>query len=416
MHFGFVYCRSTPTNPEIKAMCKFFDGCDILMGDFNLSHRCKEDQEKVIKLCQGNKINALKEVTRAISNNQLEYILLDESLKESSFVTSYNNFISDHKTIVSRIGLKGNFLTNAVKERIAFDQESHLKTKISFETPDLDQASSSSGRYKETMDHNNVHQTVRKVHQKALFARKFENPDMTTCWLNSCLQLTLTAIDYDEHTATRVLTSELGKDLLRLHACSGKSSLDPSLIKDIIVTTEDTRIAMKISDVSYNLIHPDQHDIQERQIRNLRLDLRNGQQCVRDYFLCLNENLVTWPDVYSMFSFSLTHSTECTTCKSKTESETHQLYLQLPVPESDSSLKESVEELLNERSKVYYFCDDCKTLVEKIKQTLITKSDEANFLTVILTRGIETIDGFRLVENEIKSTDTLMIRYIELQI
>ena len=37
--YGFVYCRSTPNNPEIKAVCKSFAECNILMGDFNLSHR-----------------------------------------------------------------------------------------------------------------------------------------------------------------------------------------------------------------------------------------------------------------------------------------------------------------------------------------------------------------------------------------
>ena len=35
---GFVYCRSTPNNPEIKAMKKYFDTCNVILGDFNLSH------------------------------------------------------------------------------------------------------------------------------------------------------------------------------------------------------------------------------------------------------------------------------------------------------------------------------------------------------------------------------------------
>ena len=37
--FGFVYCRSTPNTKEIKAMRNFFQECNILMGDFNLSHK-----------------------------------------------------------------------------------------------------------------------------------------------------------------------------------------------------------------------------------------------------------------------------------------------------------------------------------------------------------------------------------------
>ena len=42
--FGFVYCRSTPNQPEIKAICKAFKECRVLMGDFNLSHRIPTDQ------------------------------------------------------------------------------------------------------------------------------------------------------------------------------------------------------------------------------------------------------------------------------------------------------------------------------------------------------------------------------------
>ena len=85
---------------------------------------------------------------------------------------------------------------------------------------------------------------------------------MITCWLNSCLQLVLTAIDYDESTAERTLTSELGIELLKLHSKSGIETLDPVFVKDIIVTSEDTRIAMRLSDLSYKII--DQSQLEEQ--------------------------------------------------------------------------------------------------------------------------------------------------------
>ena len=49
---GFLYCRSTPTNAEIKAINKYFKECIVLLGDFNLSHRIATDKEKVMDLCQ----------------------------------------------------------------------------------------------------------------------------------------------------------------------------------------------------------------------------------------------------------------------------------------------------------------------------------------------------------------------------
>ena len=146
---------------------------------------------------------------------------------------------------------------------------------------------------------------------------------------------------------------------------------------------------------------------------NLRLDLRNGQQCVRDFFICLNENLLDWPDVYSTFSFTLTHSTECSSCTHRNVSETNQLYIEMPVPPSNSDLKGYIEDFLNEGSELEYQCQEgCNDLTKKIKQTSITNLEEAKFITIILTRGIETMDGFRLVNNKIKSTDNVNIRYI----
>ena len=45
---GFIYCRSTPNNSEIRGIKKYFDDCSILMGDFNLSSRVREDRMKIL--------------------------------------------------------------------------------------------------------------------------------------------------------------------------------------------------------------------------------------------------------------------------------------------------------------------------------------------------------------------------------
>ena len=41
--FGFLYCRSTPTELEIVSINKYFMECTVLMGDLNLSHRIQND-------------------------------------------------------------------------------------------------------------------------------------------------------------------------------------------------------------------------------------------------------------------------------------------------------------------------------------------------------------------------------------
>ena len=144
------------------------------------------------------------------------------------------------------------------------------------------------------------------------------------------------------------------------------------------------------------------------------MNLRNGQQCVRDFFLCLNENLVNWPDVFSLFSFKLTHSSECSTCKHRNVFETTQLYVEIPVPPNNSNLKHHVEDFFSERSQYGSYCDEgCNAFSEKSKWTSITSLDETKYLIVILTRGIETMDGFHLLKNEVKSTENIIIRYVK---
>ena len=79
---------------------------------------------------------------------------------------------------------------------------------------------------------------------QANFRRRIVNPDMASCWLKSCFQLILTAFDHSGNDID--LFSELGKELQKIQKLS---LIDPSNTKDIIVFTEDTRIALRKSQI-----------------------------------------------------------------------------------------------------------------------------------------------------------------------
>ena len=414
---GFIYCRSTPSLSEVSVINRQFDICNILMGDFNLSHRLVEDQQKIEMLCSHKRINSLQEITRSLSNNQLDYIFIDEQFKNNYFVTSYYNFISDHKTIVSRVGLNNNKLTQEIKERLTFDKDSHLKQSLSQDhstiyAPKHKTLSESSEESRSTSSNEDPQQAILEEEQTAtLFNRRFENPDMTTCWLNACSQLILTAMSFDEYTTKHSFTSELGRELLRLFSMSGKESLDPSQLKEIIIATEDTRIASRLSEISYQVINQSLMEEQSAQIRDMRLDMGNGQQCVRDFFICINQNLESWPDVFATFSFSTRNTSECSACHKRNAYETNQIYIELDVPPNNSILKDYVEDYFNTQSNFHSYCDgECKKLSDKITWTSLIRSDEAKFLIVILSRGIQTLDGFTFVKNKIDSTRNIQIR------
>ena len=216
-------------------------------------------------------------------------------------------------------------------------------------------------------------------------------------------------MDYDDNA--KLFNSELGKELLVLQSSIQNDSLNPTNVKNILVSTEDLRITIRLSELTTEITDQTQIEEQSRQIRKMRLDLSRGQQCVRDFFICLNQNLSSWPDVISSFTFKLKHSTECLQCKITNQYETDQTYFEIPVPPDNSELNEYIEEFLNEESLVGVDCEDgCAKFSQKIKRTMMTCTNQAGFLLVILTRGLDGVGGFQLVQNKTVSTNDIYIR------
>ena len=56
------------------------------------------------------------------------------------------------------------------------------------------------------------------------------------------------------------------------------------LLKNILVFAEDTRIAIRKSEIMNQGLSDEELKRQLKGIDNLHLNLRNGQQCVRDFF------------------------------------------------------------------------------------------------------------------------------------
>ena len=415
LKLGFLYCRSTPTHQEIKGINKSFSECHVLAGDFNLSHRIAADKNKLEMLCQETKVSILHEITRSQSNNQLDYILVDKILEQVCFATSFNNFVSDHKSVTVRIGLYGNKITDEIKGKVNFDKESHMKTKVivSSDTNSTNSSMNDTASDTSVVEDQNAEQSDQmNMIQYGTFERKFINADMATCWLNSCLQLMLTAIDHNQECFD--LSSEFGQELQRLWINVEKKTLDPTTVKNIIVAAEDIRISTMLSEL-YNTID-DQLQLENRVrgVQSLRLNLLSGQQCVRDYFVCLKENIFSWPDVCAPFMFRITHSTQCCVCNHTNQVETSELYVDIPVPPSGSCLSQYVSEYLNRGELVEMKCEEvCKKLVQKEKRSRITLISEAEFILIILTRAVQNTEGYsRMIDNAVIATEELFIRYV----
>ena len=240
------------------------------------------------------------------------------------------------------------------------------------------------------------------------FKRRFLNVDSSTCWLNSCLQLILTALDRVEDD--EFFTSSLGVELINLRD-NNINSLNPNKAKAIITKAEDIRVATRLSEIASTVMFQSLKDKQSRLALKQRFNFSDGQQCARDLFLCLQENGESWPEVCSMFQFDLSHSTLCVSCNHMHSLESSQMFIEIPVLEIDTNLNTAVEEFFNQSDLVEKKCEDgCKRNVLAEKRSQLVCGLSTKFLIVVLGRAIATLEENELVNHEITSTKEVFIR------
>ena len=119
-----------------------------------------------------------------------------------------------------------------MKEWLNFDREHHMKEKVFGVEESIDTSTTTSDESETSSHHQNLNSSASSInsYQESssyeqdhvltnfvqVFKRMFSNLDQTTCWLNSCLQLILNAMDHSDCKLS--WTSELGKELSRLQS------------------------------------------------------------------------------------------------------------------------------------------------------------------------------------------------------
>ena len=178
-------------------------------------------------------------------------------------------------------------------------------------------------------------------------------------------------------------------------------------LKNILVTQEDTRIARRISELESEMIDPHLLQARIQQVQNLRLDLVSGQQCVRDFFLCLQENYSEWLDIHSMLNFGITQSFVCCTCYNPSDrNDSVLLYVELDVHCDNSNLSQLIEQRFNSTPLTNGYCEaQCFQNVDMKRINKLTNIDEAQFITIVLTRT----RGYQINRNRVIATDDVFI-------
>ena len=87
--------------------------------------------------------------------------------------------------------------------------------------------------------------------------------------------------------------------------------------------------------------------------------------------------------------------------------------MEIDVPPNNASLSECIEDCFCTSTLNARFCEDgCQEICQAEKRSAINLVEETEFFIIILSRAMETLDGFTLNENQIISTNDVYIRYV----
>ena len=379
--FGFVYIRETPTLSDVDKIFKDIKDLDVVMGDFNLNMDKDEDKRKMDKFLT-NKERILHELTTA-RNNQLDHILISKGLKQEQYCTSFNNFTTDHRVITLRLAQEGNKLSEKFHDKINFNRD--LYTKVPF----TDTSDGNSLEMKTVKRKIQFEQNVNLKKQRIQF-RSFANPDMESCWLNSCMQLMLCAFDHMRNQETED-KSDLWKILWNMKTMES-CSLNPLPIRDILIQREQERIVEENVVPQNRLFHFSGTQTTDlRSLKSLSESSRIGQQDCKDFFVSLWESCHFWPDVCSLFSISIFKFTTCLSCGSdslQNSNTTAEPFLYLECPKEDMNMNDFVNEHFNEpnRVKEWRHEDGCGKRTEGNNFQRLKNIDNQEFFILMVKR------------------------------
>ena len=270
-----------------------------------------------------------------------------------------------------------------------------VSSKITF----TDNRMISKGSRKRSADENFLYTSgkMRKsIAAVASVPRRILNKDNQTCWLNSVLQIVLTAFDYKSNMAER--GSELWQQLVAMKDLDSTVIIDPTVIKRTLISAEVKRIKeFNVAAINMLFLHRDHPNL-----NNVDIDAL-GQQDSRDFFLALDAQRSIWNDLYNMFKVGLLCETECTRCGNISRQQncrTENSFISLSCPTQDVQLKSYFESEMNGYDVRDNWRDEngCGQITTGKYRTKIFKVDDNEYIVFIVNRLME-VDGNLIMQN-----------------
>ena len=236
--------------------------------------------------------------------------------------------------------------------------------------------------------------------------RTFKNRDAESCWMNSCLQLVLTALDHED--ACQESGSSLWEQLIFLKKQGNSSSLDPLPIRNTIVNIEKARI-LEQNIVPLNRLFGLRSAVNYQPknfMQNTHGSTKLGQQDCKDFFVCLSENKHHWLDVYKLFMVESVSFTTCTLCKHVSIVDRNlnlSSFFLFECPESGMTMSSFLGNKLGKAEAVLDWRDEdgCNKITKGEKSTRISDLSKTNYLIIIVERLVSYNGNLKILRRKV---------------
>ena len=141
---------------------------------------------------------------------------------------------------------------------------------------------------------------------------------------------------------TRKNGSTLWSTLIFLKNQDKQKALDPLPVTKLLVSKENARIQDDVG--NHNMVLQPAGDRVPNQL------LQIGQQDAKDFFICLNQNKIHWPDVFNTFKVRMRSISECSRCghrSSQTRSDEF-MFLEFSCPDSGTKMSTYMTERMEQ--------------------------------------------------------------------
>ena len=239
--------------------------------------------------------------------------------------------------------------------------------------------------------------------------RRIINPDAQTCWLNSCLQLVLTALDHKdniEDITTYGSASVLWDQLIWLKGKDPSVDLDPTDLKNVLIQREKERISRGNMAPNHMLFDLGNLPIMYGDGDDIRVN-RIGQQDCKDFFYCLDENRETWYDVFNLFKVKTLTMTECSSCNHVSRQEVSgpaSTIIELDCPRVPGSMKHYVENKMNGYEEYSGWRDEegCGKVTVGKSSTRIENIEVTEYVVLVLKRLTVVQNIMEIIKTEVR--------------